>query len=83
MPSEKVRPVLAPAEIIITPSPELSTFVDTYSEAWRHECEVRYVANKPNNPARAEYLLHVEQKRGKPAADKLRVDTWDRIRGKR
>lgn len=58
--------------------------VDTYSEAWRHECEVRYVASLPSKQARARYLdgdahalppiKSLAAIRGQAAADKLRAD---------
>ena len=48
--------------------------VDKMSEQWRHECEVRFVIKLSTREIRATYLNGVEQKRGKPAADKLRMD---------
>ncbi len=43
---------------------------DTSSEAWRHECEVRYVFEmQPNR--RAKYLALVQAKRGASAAKAL------------
>jgi hypothetical protein len=50
--------------------------VDTSSEQYRHECEVRYVANLPHDAARNAYLVGVKQKRGIEAWKKLRADTW-------
>ncbi len=42
-------------------------------EAWRHECEVRWLAAKPGQRI-AEYLKVVEKQRGRPAAEKLLED---------
>lgn len=47
--------------------------VDTWSEVWRHECEVRWVARLPSSHARRAYVDGIEQRRGKPAADRLRA----------
>lgn len=46
--------------------------IDTSSEAWRHECEARYVASKPTRQARAEYLDAIRRRRGDAHADRLR-----------
>ena len=35
--------------------------VDTASEAWRHECEARYILNMPDRETRNQYLLGVEE----------------------
>lgn len=63
--------------------------VSNYSEEWRAECEARTVCRMPGywhidrethrrtwikeKAARIQYLLRVEQKRGKPASDALRA----------
>lgn len=44
----------------------------TYTEAFRHECEVRFVVNMPGPQERRDFMDGVEKKRGKPAADRLR-----------
>jgi len=44
------------------------------SEAWRAECEARYVCKLKTKAERLEYLKGVEQKRGIEGADKLRED---------
>ena len=44
------------------------------SEAWRAECEARYVCNLKDTSARREYIAGVEKKRGLSGADKLRED---------
>lgn len=44
----------------------------TYTEAWRHECEVRYVVKMDGPESRRAFLDGVEKKRGKAAADRLR-----------
>ena len=54
------------------------TPVETYSEQRRHECEVRMILNMSSRIQRKGYLDGVEAKRGKAAADRLRVDV---IRG--
>jgi hypothetical protein len=42
----------------------------TYGEAWRRECEARYVLSKPR-AERGPYLLGVEEKRGARARAEL------------
>jgi len=54
--------------------------IDTSSEEHRHSCEARYVANLPNNERRKAYLDGVAAKRGKAAADRLRLDAWSIMR---
>ena len=49
---------------------------DTDSEAHRHACEVRWLAARPTDAARAEYLAVVTARRGPAAADRLRRDVW-------
>ena len=44
----------------------MDLFVDKYSEAWRKECEARWVLDKPLQKRR-EYLANVEEFRGKAA----------------
>lgn len=48
----------------------------TYTEAWRHECEVRDIVkrNYPDGHAVKCELDEIEKKRGKESADKLRAD---------
>lgn len=56
----------------------------TYSEQWRHECEVRYVMRLPTRERRAAYLEHVRKHRGSDAAARLMVDVqqaWRAARG--
>ena len=49
--------------------------VDPYSDAWRHECECRYVLDQmTSRPQRASYLEGIEQRRGKPSADRIKAD---------
>lgn len=57
------------------------TEVANDSEAWRAETEARAVLAKPVRADRIAYLALVEQRRGKPAADKLKADIlrlWQR-----
>ncbi|SPR97369.1 DUF7696 family protein [Cupriavidus taiwanensis] len=42
-------------------------------EAWRHECEVRWVISLAPAAIKA-YLMAVEKKRGAAAAERLRQD---------
>ncbi len=59
--------------------------VDTYSEAWRHECEVRHIASLPRDERRA-YLFGVRAKRGKNAdvsADRIKAGLWELDRKKK
>ncbi|KWR88796.1 DUF7696 family protein [Cupriavidus sp. IDO] len=42
-------------------------------EAWRHECEVRWPAERPGQEI-ADFLRKVEKHRGRPAAEKLHSD---------
>ena len=44
----------------------------TYTEAWRHECEVRYIISMPGREQRAGYVEAVAKRRGQPAAERLR-----------
>lgn len=48
--------------------------VDTYSEAWRHACEVRYVLAKKTMAAMKDYLDKVKEKRSKAAYERLAND---------
>lgn len=45
---------------------------DCASEAWRHECEARWLANRPTRAERAAYLEDIAKRRGAPAAEQLR-----------
>lgn len=54
--------------------------IDTNGEEWRHQCEVRYVANLPNDEARRKYLDGVRKARGVEPWSRLRKDTWELIR---
>lgn len=47
--------------------------VDSASEAWRHETEARHIARLPTLADRRAWLETIEHKRGKDAADRLRV----------
>lgn len=47
--------------------------VDSACEDWRHECEARAIAALPGLDERREHLLAVQRRRGKPAADRLRI----------
>lgn len=53
----------------------------TYTEAWRHECEVRYVVALGTNAERKSYLALVNERRGTEAAARLRKDAWAQING--
>lgn len=45
--------------------------VDCASEAWRHECEARFVARLPSDE-RSSYLVGVEKRRGEAAGLELK-----------
>ncbi len=54
--------------------------VSSSSEHWRHECEARAIAALPTLNERRAWLEAVEKRRGKDAADRLRVTMkalWD------
>lgn len=59
--------------------------VDSYSEAWRSECEARAILAMPTVQRRREYLAHIRQKRGdragKALEDLVRA-VWDHARQK-
>ena len=49
----------------------------TYSEAWRHECEIQYALKLPDKArkpkvTKLDYLVLVEKERGEPARKQLR-----------
>ena len=51
--------------------------VCTYSEAWRHECEIRHAMRLPDKArkpkiTKLDYLVLVEKERGEPARKQLR-----------
>lgn len=50
-------------------------------EQHRHECEVRFVRDMRSNADRGRYLERVEKARGSDAAQRLRSDAWDLMRG--
>ncbi|WP_443698606.1 DUF7696 family protein [Pseudomonas sp.] len=55
------------------------TVVDCDSEAWRFECEARYILNMPNKPIRIATLENIEKKRGLPSRQALEdkiLEVW-------
>jgi hypothetical protein len=50
--------------------------IDTSSESWRHECEVRHVAamRSQDRQRTHEYLELVAKRRGEEAANRLKED---------
>lgn len=46
----------------------------TYSERWRHECEVRHVVSLPTREERAAYLDALPKHRAAAAVQRLRED---------
>lgn len=46
----------------------------TFTEQYRHECEVRYVLAMPTRLQRAAYLDSLVKYRGQASADRLRAD---------
>ena len=53
------------------------TFVDSASEAWRHECEARHVARMRTAEERHAWLEDIARKRGRDEADRLRATVLD------
>ena len=53
--------------------PAKKTF-DTYSEEWRHECEINFVLAMPSRERRAAYLDLIEKHRGEAAADRMKQE---------
>ena len=52
--------------------------VCTYSEAWRHECEIQHAMRLPDKArkpkiTKLDYLVLVEKERGEPARKQLRT----------
>lgn len=50
------------------------------SEEWRHECEARTILNMPNKPLRVAQLDLTEQRRGRPARERLEakiLEVWE------
>lgn len=47
--------------------------VDSSSEAWRHECEARYIANLPSREARLAYIEGVSKRRSEAAGQALQA----------
>ena len=47
---------------------------DTYTEEWRHECEINSVLRMPTRERHAAYLALVERHRGKAAADRIKQE---------
>jgi hypothetical protein len=57
--------------------------VCTYSESWRHECEIRYAMQLPDKArkpkiTKLDYLVLVEKERGEPARKRLRTEMAER-----
>jgi hypothetical protein len=48
----------------------------TYSEAFRHACEVRFVVGLPTHLDRHSYLAGILEQRGELAYKRLREDVW-------
>ena len=49
------------------------TEVSSYSEAWRHECEARWILSLPSLDDRRAWLASLEKKRCKPHVDQLKA----------
>lgn len=56
--------------------------IDTSSDAYRHECEVRAVARMASDDERKRYLAGVFENRGEKAYQRLRADVWALIQSK-
>ena len=48
----------------------------TYTEAHRHACEVRHVADLPSDAERSRYLVLVREARGEATSTNLRTAAW-------
>ena len=48
------------------------TEVSSYSEAWRHECEARWILALPSLEQRRDWLASLEKRRGVAAVDQLK-----------
>ena len=48
------------------------TEVSSYSEAWRHECEARWILKLPSLDERRAWLASLEKRRGKAHVDQLK-----------
>jgi hypothetical protein len=62
------------------------TTVDSWSEAWRHECEARAILAMPTRDARRKHLDHVERLRGTKERQRLEetaLAIWEQRRGSR
>jgi hypothetical protein len=46
----------------------------TWSEEYRHKCEVEYVCALPSHNARQDFLARVKKRRGEAGMQKLRGD---------
>ena len=52
----------------------------TWSQEWRHICEVRFIIDMPTRDRRTAYLEGIARRRGQAAANALRRDVraaWD------
>ena len=54
---------------------------ETWTEAWRHACEVRQLAGLSTNEERKVRLAGIAERRGKAAADRIRMDVWAAMKG--
>ncbi len=62
-----------PAKVVTVDGKETCT----YSEAWRHECEIQHAMRLPDKArkpkvTKLDYLVLVEKERGEPARKQLR-----------
>ena len=59
-----------------SPSP-----LPTWTDDWRHSCEVRQLAGLSTNEERKVRLAGIAERRGQAAADRLRMDVWQLMTG--
>lgn len=52
----------------------------TYTEAHRHACEARWVANLPSHVERRRFLVGVMESRGHEAYEQLRRSAWQLLK---
>lgn len=49
------------------------TEVSSYSEAWRHECEARWILKLPSLQERRDWLASLEKRRGQAEVERLKA----------
>lgn len=71
-----------PAPIPKRTKPLICESVYAKTEPKRHECEVRMIMNMSSKEERRNHLIEIGKRRGKAAADRLKVDVlkgWEEM----